>query len=39
MISDPTCAGNDTEVLSAAAWGNGESYSYPCSGFAIRAKP
>jgi len=39
MISDPTFSGNDVAVLSAAAWSDAESYSYPCSGFAIRASP
>ena len=39
MSSDPFCTGNDAGVVSAAAWVNGESRSYPCSGFAIRASP
>ena len=39
MISEPICTADDTEFLSAAAWADAESYSYPCSGFAIRASP
>jgi hypothetical protein len=39
MISEPICTGDDTEFLSAAACADAESYSYPCSGFAIHARP
>jgi len=39
MISELICTGDDAEFLSAAAWGNGESQSHPCSGFVIRASP
>ena len=39
MISDASWTGGGSWVLSAAACGDHESHAYPCSGFAICAKP